>query len=430
MQLKLPSKGQVVALLIGVPLGWLALWIGAALAAKALGIPFASASDPLGLFATLGGIMGAIFAVGGLVIALVAVLTQLQLQDRVTQVLTQAQKDLEDKFNRELRPTYEKEAQKQIEGTLAFFQATLAGDWRSAERLMLEALDKYPKLQGARSTLGLRMAKEVETYFSNQLHHATQSTATLYSSSSRGVPLVSGLTDVPLITTNDDAIIFDPYTIPARPFFAPTLRVSSGPPKMEAVDWLRKALEHGDDPDGRVSVTLPLMYGVIEWYDKMIDALNAADAASELNNNYFLMTDHLAMLVYACGNNIARLKELGEALIYDLPVSEEEVLATTEGQDWSKSEYIDWHALERPQIAQSDSRFPATVRIFVLKNAQGHTESFAYVFPHVGKQVTIPSDAPDAANHPPRWPVDKLVSELYKRYIFIQATALRLKQIR
>src|SRR5690242_18996760 len=270
MQLKLPSKGQVVALLIGVPLGWLALWIGAALAAKALGIPFASARDPLGLFATLGGIMGAIFAVGGLVIALVAVLTQLQLQDRVSQVITQAQKDLEDKFNRELRPTYEEEAQKQIEGTLAWFQATIAGDWRSAERLMVEALAKYPKMQGARSTLGLRLAKEVETYFSNQLHHATQSTATLYSSSSRGVPLVSGLTDVPLITTNDDAIIFDPYTIPARPFFAPTLRVSSGPPKMEAVDWLRKALEHGDDPDGRVSVTLPLMYGVIEWYDKMI----------------------------------------------------------------------------------------------------------------------------------------------------------------
>src|SRR5260221_6982464 len=118
--------------------------------AHASGFALALGGDLLGL---LGGIMGAIFTAGGLVIALVAVLTQLQLQDRVTAAVEKAKQDVVDKFNRELRPTLLDQMQQQVEGRLLFFQATLAKDWRIAQNLIRQALDRNQRSEEHTSEL-------------------------------------------------------------------------------------------------------------------------------------------------------------------------------------------------------------------------------------------------------------------------------------
>jgi hypothetical protein len=51
-------------------------------------------------------------------------------------------------------------------GMLDFRQAINARDWKQAEKV----LQKYPNLPEARSLLGLSMSREVQEYFSYQLH--------------------------------------------------------------------------------------------------------------------------------------------------------------------------------------------------------------------------------------------------------------------
>jgi hypothetical protein len=167
----MPSLWKIFLTIIGIALAiWLIFWVLPAFLAYYFGKAIPSVGDVSGLLATLGGIMGAIFTVGGLVVALVAVLTQIQLQDRVNQEVSKAKQAVEDKFNNELRAEYEKRIQEQVEGILAASQASQAADWKQAEELTRIALQKHPKLQGARSALGFRLSNEVQEYFFRQLH--------------------------------------------------------------------------------------------------------------------------------------------------------------------------------------------------------------------------------------------------------------------
>lgn len=127
---RLPRLRVIFALLIGVPICWLVAWL---IVAAFTHTPLSSASEVSGLLAGIGGIMGAIFTVGWLVIALVAVLPQLTLAD-------QAQRLMEDKFN-ELAPEFEKRADQRINGRIAFRDAVSlrkAGWGWTSERRPLE----------------------------------------------------------------------------------------------------------------------------------------------------------------------------------------------------------------------------------------------------------------------------------------------------
>src|SRR5712692_7639186 len=161
---------RTLAFVVGIPIAYLVIWTILLILARAFGF---SISDAGTLLSVLGSIMGAIFAVGGLVVALVAILTQIQLRDRVEQVVEDAKQSVVNKFEQELRGEYEKQIKQQVEGMLAFFQATNAHDWKQAEKLVTEALQKYPDLPGARSFLGLRVSNEVIKHFYIQLFVGT-----------------------------------------------------------------------------------------------------------------------------------------------------------------------------------------------------------------------------------------------------------------
>jgi len=124
MSSNFPRLWQIVIILIGIPLSWLIIWFLIILIAHSAGLPTPSTAEVSGLLSTLGGLIGAVFTVEGLVVALVAILTQIQLQDRVRQEVEKARQSVEDTFNNELCVEYEKRIQEQVKGMLVFFQAT------------------------------------------------------------------------------------------------------------------------------------------------------------------------------------------------------------------------------------------------------------------------------------------------------------------
>src|SRR5260221_12174453 len=90
MQLKIPSLRWMLLAFLAVPLVWLSGWL---LFAHFAGISSTSVSELSGLLAAIGGMMGAIFTVGGLVISLVAGLSQSTPLDR-------AKRGMEGKINK------------------------------------------------------------------------------------------------------------------------------------------------------------------------------------------------------------------------------------------------------------------------------------------------------------------------------------------
>ena len=132
-----------------IPLIWLVI-------AKQAGITLVSAHDPNSLIATVGGIMGAIFVVGGLVIALSSLVTLFSVEERI-----------ESRLNR-LVPELRRDADSQIGSYVKFLEAREAYDWREAERLTELALQSYDHLPDARRILGLKLSKEVTAYFNEE----------------------------------------------------------------------------------------------------------------------------------------------------------------------------------------------------------------------------------------------------------------------
>ncbi len=118
---------RTIAFVVVIPIAYLLIWTILVIIARASGFSISGAGTFLSV---LGSIMGAIFAVGGLVVALVAILTQIQLRDRVERVVEDAKQSVINKFEQELRGEYEKQIKQQVEGMLAFFQATNAHDWK------------------------------------------------------------------------------------------------------------------------------------------------------------------------------------------------------------------------------------------------------------------------------------------------------------
>lgn len=127
----LPLAIFLFAIVVIVPILWLliALWVG---------VPLNLTGD---LLPTISGVMGTIFTVGGLVIALVSVYTQLSIEDRIKRSFDVLQPELDARANT------------QIEAHLAFLRARDQGNWREAQQLAEEALTKWPTLRGVRAFL-------------------------------------------------------------------------------------------------------------------------------------------------------------------------------------------------------------------------------------------------------------------------------------
>src|SRR5260370_42173888 len=124
---------------------------------------------------------------------------------------------------------------------LALFQATNAHDWKLAEKYVAEALQKYPDLPGALSFLGLRVSNAVIEHFT---YHLLMDTLVQ--------PERVGTSVIPM-------------------FYAEFALMNPTPPKLEAIPWLEKPLQHQDDPDGYNTAALALIYGSSDAYDLMLD---------------------------------------------------------------------------------------------------------------------------------------------------------------
>jgi len=390
MSNKVPPLWKIFLLLISIPAGWLIVWFLLVLVMHLVGFSLPSVGDANGLLATIGSIMGAIFTVGGLIVALVAVLTQIQLQDRVKQEVDKAKQEVEDTFNNKLRIEYEKRIQDQVEGMLAFFQATSTTDWRQAEALVREALQKYPSLPGMRSYLGLLLSRKVQEYFSGLL--------------------------VQNVLQNADSF--------ASAMYLHQLRYAEAPPKVEAIDWLKEALEHQDNPEGQVSAALAFMYGFNEAYGKMLDIIQ------EVRINYpallsYLQSppDHLMMLIYACNKDQLLIQELMKALDV-LPPTEEEVCTAIQKPPASTNEqFVDWYAVEL-NVGANTSKMPVKMRILSPHTQETVKVTRAIIFKHGQEPIPRPdySREPDPSKRVIDLPVDELVKQLFDEFLFLCPT--------
>ena len=377
---------KTVTFVVGIPLAYLVIWTILLILAHAFGF---SISDAGSLLSVLGSIMGAIFAVGGLVVALVAILTQIQLRDRVEQVVDDAKQAVVNKFEQELRGEYERQIKQQVEGMLAFFQATNSRDWKQAEKLVTEALQKYPDLPGARSFLGLHVGYEVINSF-----------------------YMLFLVSFQFLTEN----VGGPVTPMHNSQFASE---KPAPPKLEAIHWLKEAQRHQDDPEGQVTAMLALMYGYSDAYDLMLDTIQKALAVNPSLLSFFQRPDKLMMLIYAC-HSLASIEEVMRTVDLKLPRIDEVQHALTEESDPKKNPYVfakpymEWYAVELR--TDSSSWMPAKVLI-AFPNKNGLT--YAQVSKPGQLTITIPPQMSSVIDTEKLLSVDEILKQLTDKGIVL-----------
>ncbi len=384
MEFKISPLWQIVLMLIFIPVTWVIIWFGLALIGHFTGIPVPSIADASALLSTIGSIMGAVFAVGGLIVALVAILTQIQLEDRIQKQVNEAKNILEETFEMKIRAEYEKQIQDQIEGTLAFADATRATSWQDAEELMRKSLQKYPNLPGAYSIIGLRLSQEVELSYTNAL--------------------------------------FPSLLLPPAVFFGYVAPVSvqssdmptSNLPKLEAITWLENALEHQDNPEEKVSLALALMYGYNEYYDKMINILREIEGRDASLLSYFRTATRLFMLIQACSKDYGRIEEVAKAINYSLP-TKADIEEAIHNPKIPSYQPVDWFAIE---LSNNALKMPATVGIF---KPSPSNESYATLVRGKLQPDTIPPIDPgrDPSLGIQMLPVDDLINQISQSFFVI-----------
>jgi len=156
---------KMVTIICSLLLGWFVFCIILFYVARSAGVSFSDANT---LLSSIGSLMGAVFAVGGVIVTLVSVLTQIQLQDRITKF----KEDMEKDFEQKIHAKYEKVIQSQVEGHLKLFKdlnAADIGNWEQAEELAIEALNDNPKLEGVYSSIAIQMSAQFIIGFSSLL---------------------------------------------------------------------------------------------------------------------------------------------------------------------------------------------------------------------------------------------------------------------
>lgn len=359
-----------------IPIGW--LW-----AARTLGVPVVPSTGDTGLLTTIGGVMGAVFTTGGLIVALVAVLTQLTLADR-------AQHFMEQRF-KALLPGVLDDAERRIEARLLWHDAQArlaAGNWEEAEELTQQALERHPDLAGPRMTFGLTLSERVRTHFLRQ-HDWIRAHASI------GAQIQGAIGNVPSLAVHE----------------------SNPVPVTEAIAWLEAALDHNDGPAAQLWEALALMYGVNQRFRKMRRAIADAIIHDETERRRWHDSGRLPLLVFACEDQPDRLgsfQTLGAALGQTLPQPAELVRSAIEQLDPS-TDCVDWWVTGTPWTWwQPTTTFPAVVRIFLRIEGGGRTGAARYQ--DGDKVVTLPEASDQGAKY---LPIQDLVKQLGDRFLFV-----------
>ena len=324
---------------------------------------------PFGTVITvLGGAMGAVFAAGGLLIGIIAVITLLQLEDRI--------KAERERAYEELQPKLEAQAEAQINAHFKFFYAQNAQDWKSAEDLTKEALAHYPQLRGARATLGMQLAANAVRHF--KLGYAVW----------------------------DDIRL----RVPTWGWQA------SEAPVTEAIQWLEEAIKHGEEGDYRVRANLALAYGLNGRPEKMLVSL---DQLTDADKEYLLGPDQLMALARGCLDAPEVLGEVGQRLGISLPVSAQTLQRWLDEVDvTSMPQVVDVWALARPgwYWMRGAPRWPAQVR-FRISGRDGARVAECTWFPAVsGNPVTVPENKDNG----PMWAsTAEIASEACQRFMVV-----------
>lgn len=356
----------VLALLIVPPL-WLAL-------AHWTGVPLASGTNASDYLAVIGGIMGAIFTVGGLVIGLVSVLTQLSIESRIRKGFAR------------LLPELDERARKQIEAYIAFRRAADEQDWQRAEVLANEALEKWPSLQGVRSLMGEQISKVAMEWFVRHEIEGERLVAAPYrpgdTSTAVAIESITGLE----FTPNPSPVLF--MSREQVPFY-------------QALDWLNAAISHDEDTDATLRARVTLVHGIAGRFREMKQSLQETLQHDSRLRDYFLEPWNMAMLVYACRNATsldAGLKDIGSTLNYHLPSPTSELLKSLREADMlshSAGWNVYWIAVERPGIDWSvTGRTPSLVTLHILLGGTRDERTGGVRWRQVGEPEngTIPTD--------------------------------------
>lgn len=383
----LPLAAIFVVALFIFPIIWMFL-------AHLAGIPLNSGANVSDMLATIGGLMGAIFTVGGLIIGLVSVLTQLSIESRIRRG-----------FKR-LLPELDERAKTQIEAYIAFTRADGEHDWRRAEELANEALEKWPSLKGVRSLIGERISNLVMEWFVSHEIEGQRLTTTPFhggdDSTAFGVTSIAGLD----FTVTPSPLLF--MTREQVPFY-------------DALDWLKEAINHGEDADASLRARVALVQGTAGHFEDMKTALQETLKRNGSLRDYFLEPRNLAMLVYACRNAPsfdAGLKDIGTLLKHQLPVTASDLLKTLREADMSSltsGGNVYWVALERPGVDWSMSgKTPNLVTLHILLSGLSDERTGNAYWQHVGGSAngSIPEGMQPIK-------IAELVERLSRRFILV-----------
>lgn len=253
------------------------LWV---VIARAAGIRAVPPSDSGAVLAIVGGVLGSVFTIGGLVIALGSLLSLMTIENRARQVM-------EDKF-RELQPEF----MSAVDARILSLRATIAAEkrqWREAEALTKKALLLSPDLPGARAALGLAMADDI---------------------------CIEYAVEQGLDTAHHDAVY--------RRLRAGVRAAALIP---EAIKWLEDAVEHGEE-DRRAWLILAQLYGIHRRRDRMLEAVEQAVDRFADARETLLTAVSLSMLVNACEGDERAIQRLAKMLGAQLILSEETISRT------------------------------------------------------------------------------------------------------
>jgi hypothetical protein len=290
-------------------------------------------ADPLSFLTSLAGIMSAVFVVGGLVIALAAVLTVLAVEDRVKR-----------SFNA-LLPQFVEQADRQIEAYKTFHDIRLAPDWIEQLRLGKQAIAEHNGLRRkVNAFLAVELSQKLLTAF-----------AYAHTRLAQGYPM-------PMLNLPAPGVVLQQI-------------------------WEAKASD-ADGP-GELAAFEALMYGYLGQYERMLDFISRGRDKYPRLLEQLRPSARLALLAYAVGQDRERLADLGTVLDRTLPASRESVLQSINEIDLSTSTaagsaHVDWIVLgKRPHWNGSDGTlFPKGLSILASASAPGERSCTVHLTPH------------------------------------------------
>ncbi len=263
-----------------------------------------------------GQMSGVLFTLGGIVIALASVVTLVSIEDRVKGAFSDAQNAV--------MAQYESQVNAQVEAHLAFLRATLASDWRQADKESRDAIQKYPALSGVRSFVGLKMFEQVQSVF--YLNH---------------VDFQGG------------------FGARARPDMDTS-------PVQEALEWLQEAVKCNDRTT-TCQAGLAMLSGILGRYDKTIEYLeNLPDS----EKNALLYPLALISLGHACSGEEGRLRTVGQQLHIEWPIPLQTVsrwiadaATTAHKQENALPTYFKWWVSPKAESRINTKEYPRVVLI-------------------------------------------------------------------